>query len=296
MELEHAVDLCKTSSDKKDGQLHAWDKAVAFYVGSVAKIANGEEYDGFSLFTFAKENCMFSGTCSDRVEFVNGESVTTNVADVNEKIFASFIEGQQNLIDGTCVAAQANAGRIIQQMIVPLLQGVLHFAYAMSLGPQQNDAGHDLEAEGAVVTAAVLPLIYHCNKTDAEILYQNMRIGNGAGAGVTDFNTVMDIVQRNVECLGTTCKDVGGVADLVNEDQVYMEGGEPCHHRQAAGSATATNNIQVTSTKNSAPGANVGLAVGVVLGLVLGGLVITVLISRKGRSGKEFDGPHFEDA
>lgn len=303
LELEHALELCKQGDVNEDDYLYAWDKAVAFYTGSIAKQANGNAFEGYSLYTLAKERCMFSATCSDKVTTEPGitEPKTVNVANVNEKIFQYFNQGQQNLLDAKCVDVAVMVQKITQQMSVPLLQGILHFAYSMDLGNQQNDDGKDLEAEGAVFSASVLPLIHHCNADDAGVLYEHMRTDNGVD--ITDFKTVMEVMERNLECLGITCQDLGGVADVVNDDRTYLEGGEPCHYKQAStlppGSSISgsggTTAVLNTSTQQDA-GPNVGLAVGMVVGLVVAFALITALVSFNGRSQKEYDGPNNEEA
>lgn len=299
LELEHAVALC--NQNEQEDQIHAWDKAVAFYTGSVAKQADGKYFEGHTLFTLAKEQCMFSATCTDQVELVNGESVVTNHANVNLKVFNDFSQGQQSLIDGDCASAKSSADRIIQQMAVPLIQGVILFAYSTDLGHQFDDASNNVEAAGAVFSASILPLVHHCSRLDAEVLYQNMRVGNGVGR--TMYDQIMTLLEKNLECLGLTCQDIGGVADIVHEESVYMPGGEPCHHTNApppnsqATSPPATNtgngataNISSTETTSNSGGPNVGLALGIALIVVVSALVITALASRK-KNQKEFDGP-----
>jgi hypothetical protein len=307
MELDYAVHLCEqadpASLRNQDAALHSWDTAVAFYTGSVAKQANGKFFEGHTLYTLAEQRCMFSATCTAKVEIVNEEPQQTTHANVNLKIFQAFNEGQQSLLDVNCASARVSADRIIQQMTIPLIQGVIHYAYAMDLGYQFDDPSHDLEAQGAVFAASMLPLVYHCNPLHGDVIYENMRVGNGVGR--TNYDQIMDIIELNLDCLGLSCQEIGGVADIVNEDKVYMRGGEPCHHKNAPpatsqeSTQTSTGNAAATDDKNevilveSDQGPNVGLAVGIIVSLVLGTLLVTVVISRK-RNGKEFDGPDLD--
>ncbi|CAB9506677.1 expressed unknown protein [Seminavis robusta] len=303
LEMEHAVHMCEKNdpTKPKDLQLYAWDKAVAFYTGSVAKQADGEFFKGHTLYTLAEEQCLFSGTCTDAVEIVSGQKVQKTHADVNLKIFNYFNSGQRSLLDGDCGAAKADAMSVIHQMQIPLIQGLIRYAYAMDLGYQSNDASHDFEAAGAVFSAAVLPLIHHCDATAAQSIYQNMRVANGVGT--TSYDTVMTLLEKNLDCLGVTCDELGGVMDIANSDRIYMPGGEPCHHPDAppanndpatvanTAAPTPNNNVAATVyTSDPTGGPNVKLAVGVTLLLVVLALVVAVVASRA-RNQKEFDGP-----
>jgi hypothetical protein len=305
MELDYAVHLCEQadpgSPRDHDADLHAWDSAVAFYTGSVAKQADGKFFEGNTLYTLAEERCLFSATCTAKVEIVNGESQQTTHANVNLKIFQAFNEGQQSLLDGNCASARESANRIVQQMTIPLIQGVIHHAYTMDLGYQFDDPSHDLEAQGAAFAASMLPLVHHCNPLHGDVIYENLRVGNGVGR--TNYDQIMGIIVENLDCLGLSCEEIGGVADIVNAEKVYMRAGEPCHYTSAP-PATSEESTQA-STGNSAAtddgngpilvdsdqhGPNIVLALGITAALVAGAFLVTILINHK-RNGKEFDGP-----
>jgi hypothetical protein len=224
---------------------------------------------GFLLYTLAQKRCENFGTC-----LKTGNDV--GMANVNSEIFQKFREGKQNLLLGDCEQVRPAVERITQLMTVPLVQGTLRYAFAMD---KQNDAREKAEAEGAAYAAAVLPLLNDCNETDADIVYDNMRVGNG---GTANFEDVKTAFERNYQCMGITCDLVGGLVDIVNGG--FLEGAEPCGY-QKPGEAAASS----TSTSTGDDGPNVGLAVGLTVGIVAVLIIIALLISRKADE-KEYDG------
>jgi len=274
-ELEDAIDDCNSEckiDECNDDQVHAWDEAVAFYVGSEAK-SSGD--GGYMPYTLGQKRCLDFGTCLE-----TGTEV--GMAGVNSEIFKHFRQGKQNIILGNCAAAKEDVARIIPLMAVPLIQGTLRYAYAMD---KQNDTREKAEAEGATFAAAVLPLLNACAEADADVVYDNMRVGNG---GTASFPVVKEAFERNYECMGVTCADVGGLVDTVTEG--YLAGAEPCGYKapekeSSSSSSTTTGATQATGGDN---GPNVGLAVGLTVGIVALLIVVALLVSRKNE--KEFDG------
>lgn len=280
-EMEDAIDDCTadcTTGQCNDDQVHAWDEAVAFYTGSIPKTSGD---GGHLLYTLAQKRCENYGTCLTT-------GAETGMASVNSEVFKNFRIGKQNLLMGNCEVVRQNVARITQLMTVPLIQGTMRYAYVMD---KQNDTREKAEAEGATFAAAVLPILSACNEADADIVYDNMKVGNGGSAS---FEVVKDAFERNYGCLGITCNDVGGLLDVVTNG--YLEGAEPCGYNpekpsssssSSATTTTTTTNAQKTSGGDDGP--NVGLAVGLSVGIVAFLLVVALLVSRKGNQ-KEFDG------
>jgi len=286
-EMEDAIDDCNSgctaSGACNDDQVHAWDEAVAFYTGSVPK-NSGE--GGYLLYSLAQKRCENFGTCLTT-------GAETGMARVNSEIFKNFREGKQNLMMGNCEVARKNVERITQLMTVPLIQGTIRYAYIMD---KESDKREKTEAEGATFAAAVLPMVNACNEGDADIIYDNMKTGNGGNA---KFDEVKAAFERNLGCLGITCGDIGG---LVDEASVgYKAGAEPCGYTpepinepsvstgssSKPSSSTASSNASTSDKGNE--GANVGLAVGLTFGIVAFLAIVALVVSRK-RNEKEFDG------
>merc|ERR1711935_1131230 len=54
-----------------------------------------------------------------------------------------------------------------------------------------------------------LPIVYACNKDDAGIIYDNMKVG----AATTDFAAVKQAFENNYKCMGIKCEQVGALID-----------------------------------------------------------------------------------
>jgi hypothetical protein len=200
-EMEVAVANCQwecPSEDTKcnEDSIHSWDKAVAFYTGSKeGQQGNG---DGVLLYALANDRCIQMNTCG----MDGDESIGT--ASVNIEIFEEFSAGQRHLRMGECASATRTKERIVQYMQIPLIQGTLKYAHLLASEP------FDLfrEAEGATFAASVLPLVHNCSTEDAARIYSNLKTGNG---GNVDFRGVKRALERNYECMGVTCEQVGGI-------------------------------------------------------------------------------------
>ena len=226
-ELQDAIDDCESDCRLdacNDDQVNSWDVGVAVYTGSVSKLSLGD--GGHTLYTLAQQSCREFGTCVE-----NGLDV--GMANANQRVFQQFHAGQQHIVQGTCIGARESAERITELMTIPLIQGTLKYAHKMD---KQNDQREESEAEGATSAAAVLPLLNACNSDDADIVYNNMRVGNGATA---DFDVVKTAFERNYNCLGITCEDVGGLVNLATGE--YWPGAEPCGFSVESSNVTATS-------------------------------------------------------
>jgi hypothetical protein len=214
-QLEEAVTDCGISCKGKEcgnGGIHHWDMAVAMYMGSMATAAHSEDdwqQEGYLLFTEAQTSCRLFGTCTQ-----------DGLAQVNVQLFEEFQQGKRNFLDNRCSALQDNVERITGRMTIPLVQGTLFYAYKAD---NEQDRSEPTQAAGAVLAASLLPLVHACNPDDSDILYNNMRVGN---EGSVNYEEVQMALERNYDCLGITCIDVGGLLDSASGG--YMEGAEPC--------------------------------------------------------------------
>jgi hypothetical protein len=239
-EMEDALDDCVS-----DSGVHAWDEAVAFYTGSLER-SNGLG-DGVLMYNLADKRCQDFNTCGSNGGTTIGQSY------INHEVIREFKDGQRKLMKGDCPGARENKQRIVQLMLVPLIQGTLHFAYSQY--SNDSGSGEKEEAQGATFAASVLPYIHSCSVDDATVIYENMKVGHEIK---TDFPAVKKSFENNYQCLGITCSDVGGVWDHVTRK--YMV--SPCN---SDGSDTNSPNTL---------GIGVGIAVG---GAVF--LAIVVILS-----------------
>jgi hypothetical protein len=195
-EMEDAVDDCQAGCvDCNDDPVHAWDEAVAFYTGSL----EGQDGAGSGkmLYALADKRCKNYKTC------VGGTNSGTSV--VNRELMELFKLGQAKLLQGKCSEVPGVMKSIVQFMTVPLVQGALRYAY--KVGKLQGKSKE--KAEGAVFSAAVLPLVDSCKPSAATLIAKNMNIDSATP--MTDgFAAVKDAFESTYSCLGITCAQVGG--------------------------------------------------------------------------------------
>lgn len=201
--LQHCYDPCKGCSDD---HIHALEAGVAFYTGSLEGTDGSGK--GNLLYALADDMCHDFRTCNS-TDMLHGGS------QLNAQIFEQFSLMQVSLIDLDCVNAKKHKDRIIQLMYVPLIQATLRRAY-------HGVNGEKDEAEGAVLAASVLPVLFHCNTLDAKTVYANLKTGR---TGELDFQAVKSAFEKNYECMRIKCEDIGGIW---NGRSRYEDGAEPC--------------------------------------------------------------------
>jgi len=208
-EMEDAISDCKSGCELcNDAPVHAWDEAVAFYTGSLEG-KTGDESGKF-LYRLAQKRCKNYKTCEG------------NLAKVNKMVLEKFTDGKRKLSQGKCDEVPAIKKDIINLMSIPLIQGTLRYAYKIARG----DGTPKEKAEGVAFLGAIVPRLDSCSKVDAEIVMDHMWIDGDMKTTKDGFKTVKEAFQRNYECLGMRCSDIGGhVEDLTDE---YKEDFRPC--------------------------------------------------------------------
>jgi hypothetical protein len=101
--------------------------------------------------------------------------------------------------------------QIVSLMTVPLVQGSLRYAY--KIGMVEADRKQKNAAEGAVFSAAVLPLVHHCNPASASTISSHMKFGLFDASTYPDFAVVKAAIEETYACLGMTCDQVGALVD-----------------------------------------------------------------------------------
>ena len=259
-EFEDAIGDCENSCiECNDDPVHAWDEGVAFYTGSLVTPratvdSEGPLFEGGNLiWTLMDKRCQNFKTCGAKGD------MTTGTAKVNLDLANYFALGQHNLLLGQCEAANEIKDRVVDLMRVGLIQGTIRYAY--KVGKLMGDLKE--KAEGAVFAAAVLPALHKCSPEAAETVYSNMRLD----ATSTNFADVKSAFEKNYQCLGITCADVGGLwFDAIDD---YYEGAQPCVDASA-------------SSLNGGAVAGIVIAVIVALGL----LVVLMFVIFRERRGK----------
>jgi hypothetical protein len=196
--------------------------------------------------------------CSNFKTCVGG--TTSGTAASTTAMFADFALGKAALEAGQCDDMRTIVDSITAQGFVPIIQGSLKYGWSMGQGGASTKA----IAEAATFTAGVIGRVNHCSAEDAKIIWDNTKIGQTT----TDFAAVKAAFERNYECMGITCADVGGYVD---DDGNYREGAEAC-----------------TGTGGSS-GLGTGPLVGIIVGGIVGVVVITFLLKKflcKPKKGK----------
>ena len=78
------------------------------------------------------------------------------------------------------------------------------------------------KAEAATFGMAIAPRVNTCSPADAKIIYDNMKIG----AASLDWAAVKAALERNYQCMGVTCADIGAYTkDGVAKYEACTDGG-----------------------------------------------------------------------
>ena len=231
--MEASIDSCRSGSSTETSVLQ-WDTAVAYYVGSVV----GPDGSGFGqlLHTLANKRCLNFRTCGENGTLLFGEAF------VNNEVMRLFKVGQRIILDGDCSSLEETKTYIVRYMTVPLIQSALRYAYISSEFSDQSDKLRVL-GERATYFASILPIVHDCSMDDADIIYEETNIN---AVEATDFSTVKAALERNYNCIGVTCEQIGGVFDA--SQGKYFEGAEPCRDGGAPGTP-------ITPPISSQPGA-----------------------------------------
>jgi hypothetical protein len=212
-EMEDAIGDCKTGCITcNDDPVHAWDEAVAFYTGTLEGVAVGGASSGKMLYRLANKRCANFKTCTG--------GMTTGNSQVNTEMFVLFKSGKDKLQAGECAAVPAIRDSIVSLMTVPMIQGSLRYAYKVA----KLSGGSVEKAEGAVFSAAVLPLVHKCSASAATTISKNLAI-NAATPMVDGFPAVKAAFESTYSCLGITCAHVGG---LIQTGIQYYAEASPC--------------------------------------------------------------------
>jgi hypothetical protein len=140
---------------------------------------------------------------------------------VNLQIVREFKKAQLYLQEEQCSEASKTKETIVNYMKVPLVQSVLRYAYMRNYEKSDNEEIAEKEmTEGATYAAALLPFVHACSASDAKLIYNNMHLGSTS----VSFERVKSALEKNYDCLGITCADVGGIWTVNG----YSEHGLPC--------------------------------------------------------------------
>ena len=206
-----------TVADVNSAKLN-WDKGMAYYVGSQEGTTTGAS-TGNLLYNLAQKRCADFGTCATTTD-------SSTIANANKEAIAKATEGMAYFVHTQLSCADPQLGKlfdgIVSQMTVPLVQGMLKYAWKAdpaNAGDCSADAGKaeaavssgcaQSWAEGWAFAAAVLPQVHKCDASAATKIKENLDIESTAGPMTGGVKAVKDAIESVYDCLGISCTDVG---------------------------------------------------------------------------------------
>jgi hypothetical protein len=216
--LHEAVAFCEDG--KHSDAARSVDKAVVFYAGSQVKEKNNP---GVLLFGLAEAHADATKPVAHKVNpNVTGANVNVQVFNELKAIKEAVTEESK-----ACRAADKSRKEIVNWMKIPLVQGVVFYAYQREKGVPVTDDKNEqmkyeqLQANGATFAATLLPWIHVCDESAAETIHANMQMG-----AATKFQDVNTALIQTYDCMNVSCVEVGGVWNKRNGD--YEDGALPC--------------------------------------------------------------------
>merc|ERR1711904_402936 len=150
-----------------------------------------------------------------------GKDGATGVAKANLKHLALARNGRDKILAGECHTVAEDFDAIVDQMTIPLIQGMLKYAYESDPAAGAKCASGSLDCDKALgeawaFAAAVLPRLNYCDSSVAKLVKDNLDVTAITGA-LTQGNTQMtdgyaklkEQVETTYPCLGITCEEVG---------------------------------------------------------------------------------------
>jgi len=259
--MEDAVAYCeKKCAACANEQIHALDAAVAFYAGSLEG-EDGNTGNGVMLYNLADTRGVQFSTAGPLANDDQGTSYT------NIMIIQMFNKMQIYLLQGDCASARQGKDFIANFMKVPIVQSVLRYAYMRAYqNPSVPEDSQQVMAEGATYTAALLPYLYNCSQDDAASVYNYMKIGSIPEE--LNFPAVKAALERNYQCMGITCSQVGGLWTVNG----YSANAAPCQD----GSSISNTQVSAATSQAAPPSStstashNGGLVAGSIIGILAG--------------------------
>jgi len=251
---------------------HAWDEGWAFYAGSLEG-ENGNS-QGEMLYRLAQKRCADFGTCT-------GGTSGTALANANALAYATTGKGQ--ILEYDCDGAEATYHLIVPQMTIPLIQGMLKYAFkADPLNPSGSCTDPTTSTcakswgEGWAFAAAVLPQIDQCSSSTAAMVVAALDTANAEPMSNTGYEAFKAEIENCYSAMGITCADVG---EYQSTSGVYS-GMEACD---------VTPGMTVTDKKSETEVDIVPVIIVVVVAVVLLGVAIALYVRMSKAEAKLFE-------
>jgi len=223
MQVVHNLD-----KGQRDCDVKFWDTGMAYYYGSLEgeyQTSADNAAKGNLLYALAQKRCAEFGTCATTTD-------SSTIAAVNDKVQSAAIDGSENYLYHQVACNDAGLELafkgMVSQMTVPLVQGMLKYAWKADPakgGSCAGQAGNDAAtvatndgstgdcakswAEGWAFAAAVLPQVHKCDATAATTIRANLDVASTTGPMKDGVAAVKSAIEGVYDCLGITCTDIG---------------------------------------------------------------------------------------
>jgi len=229
IEIIRKDDKCILQFDDCEDAIIAWNKAAAYFVGSLEG-AKGvfesvdedtgdtipEKPYGKMLYALGDKRCRNFKKC--------GRNADSDSKDVPSKTnivsIALFQKGAGFVFAGDFDSLEKTINEINAQILITVIQGSLRYGYR--LGDYQETSGTKDRStsakelgEGATFASCAAPQLWAIDKKAGKIVSEQYQIGpkGPASKGEFDFVKVRTAFECNYEKLGISCDEVGALWD-----------------------------------------------------------------------------------
>ena len=196
--------------------LSTFEEGVALFTGS-SEGPTGTNGNGYMAYSQSDKLCPTFKTCG-----AYGNE-TKGLSKVNKEIVEQFYLFKGKNATANCTTYSTTllpiVTRITQLMKIPMVQGTL--LNAEKISTTTGVVPIELRTQGGGFAAAILPYVHKCDPTSAATIHN--QIWKGSGKAV--FKDIKAALEKNYECMGITCSDVGGIVDSAGK---YKTGTKPC--------------------------------------------------------------------
>jgi len=225
--LHDVRDDCFSENKSVRNMAHMWDKAVAYFAGSLEGPRIWGSPDGQLQHRASARLCRTFGRC------IEGSDDSGSV--LNARIVTAFTEGQTIIKEGNCAKLVSVVdGTLVPALLAQLVQGLLSGVYNMSVVQRYSDGVYEQDAmtEALIFALSILPLL---NDEAADLVERYVvgipaESGSGVEAPMKDgvlviFNALQRAVAINSDDYlnKIDCEDVGTL--VVEQEYLVVEQG-----------------------------------------------------------------------
>jgi len=198
-EFYTSFEMCK---NRDSDSASAWDKGVAYAVGSIEGTQEGGEptSDGMMLYNLANKRCSEWNTCQTEDPNDKRAAKARLIVDFEQ----AFEEGGN---PSRCDDIKEAADKLALDLLIPVMQGSMRYAIKNAkLNP--GTTSKDL-AEGEIFSTGYLPLVAQFDSRAQATIERNMLINVGRQPVPDGPQAVADAINSVITDFGATCSDVG---------------------------------------------------------------------------------------